>query len=119
MNAIPEALLQKSTIPCPKNTPAMHHEMAQEKLEKINGWQLEEGAKTIYRRYIFKNFKHALAFVNHVGHIAEIEGHHPDITLGWGYAGMRMQTHSIGGLHDNDFMMASKINTLYDVLTVA
>ena len=58
----------------------------------------------------FKNFMAALAFVNKIGEIAEAEGHHPDIGVGWGYCNIRVQTHAIGGLHENDFILAAKIN---------
>ena len=54
----------------------------------------------------------ALAFVNKLGDLAEEEGHHPDISFGWGYADIVLFTHKIQGLHENDFIMAAKINSL-------
>ena len=81
-------------------------------LKEVPGWELANDGKAIKRRFKFKNFKTALAFVNKAGDIAEAEGHHPDITFGWGYAEFLLWTHAIGGLHENDFIMASKINQL-------
>ena len=81
-------------------------------LGETPGWELTQEGKAIKRRFKFKNFKLALAFVNKIGEVAESEGHHPEITFGWGYAEFLLWTHAIGGLHENDFIMASKINGL-------
>ena len=62
------------------------------------------------RMYRFGNFREALAFADRVGALAESEGHHPDICLGWGYAKVSLQTKKIKGLHENDFIMAAKID---------
>jgi 4a-hydroxytetrahydrobiopterin dehydratase len=75
--------------------------------------QLLENGSRLERRFAFKNFAAALAFVNRVGDLAEAEGHHPDITFGWGYANLLFYTHKINGLHENDFIMAAKVNELY------
>ena len=83
---------------------------------KISGADAGLGAarqgKRIERTYKFKNFREALGFVDRVGGLAEDEGHHPDITFGWGYATISLHTHKIKGLHENDFIMAAKINQL-------
>jgi 4a-hydroxytetrahydrobiopterin dehydratase len=76
-------------------------------------WKLIDDSKKISREFEFKNFVKALEFVNKVGEIAEEQGHHPDIELGWGYANIKIQTHAIGGLHKNDFILASKIDEIY------
>ena len=55
----------------------------------------------------------ALSFVNRIGDLAENEGHHPDISIGWGYCNVTLYTHKIKGLHENDFIMAAKINEQY------
>ncbi len=75
-------------------------------------WQVIEGGKKLYREFKFKNFKHSQDFVNKVGEIAELEGHHPDISFGWGYANITIYTHAIEGLHENDFILAAKIDKL-------
>ena len=65
------------------------------------------------RRFAFKDFKEALAFVNKVGVLAESEGHHPDIQFGWGYVGITTFTHAVDGLSENDFILAAKIETFF------
>ncbi|MCB9969604.1 MAG: 4a-hydroxytetrahydrobiopterin dehydratase [Geminicoccaceae bacterium] len=75
-------------------------------------WKAVDDARRIERRFQFPNFATALAFVDRVGVIAENEGHHPDIRFGWGYAEFSLQTHKIGGLHENDFILATKIDAL-------
>lgn len=77
---------------------------------EIPEWSLSADATTISRRFSFADFAAALAFVNQVGALAEAQGHHPDITFGWGYAEVVLFTHKIGGLHANDFIMAAKID---------
>ncbi len=66
----------------------------------------------ISRQFRFKNFLEALAFTNRLGALAEAEGHHPDLTLGWGYVGVSYTTHDAGGLSRNDLIMAAKTDAL-------
>ena len=66
----------------------------------------------IFKKFNFKTFKKALEFTNLVGKIAETEGHHPDISFGWGYSILMLHTHAIKGLSVNDFILASKIDEL-------
>ena len=103
---------QKKCVPCEGGVTPLSREEAQKLLAEVPGWEFAKEGRAISRRFKFKNFKQALAFVNKVGEVAETEGHHPDIGLGWGYAEMLLWTHSIGGLHENDFVMAHKINAL-------
>jgi 4a-hydroxytetrahydrobiopterin dehydratase len=65
------------------------------------------------RSFRFRNFREALTFVQEIGGLAEAEGHHPDISLGWGNATVSPQTKKIKGLHENDFIMATKIDRIY------
>jgi 4a-hydroxytetrahydrobiopterin dehydratase len=69
-------------------------------------------ARRIERTFRFRNFREALAFVKDIGEFAEAEGHHPDISFGWGYATVSLRTKKIKGLHENDFIMATKIDRL-------
>jgi len=85
---------------------------AERLISQISGWTLEEEAKGIRREFRFRNFAEAMAFAGRVGEIAEAEGHHPDLSIGWGYCTVRFRTHSIKGLHENDFIMAAKVNRL-------
>jgi len=82
-------------------------------LPQAPDWRLLENGTRLERRFTFKTFAAALAFVNRIGDLAEAEGHHPDITFGWGYAHVLFYTHKINGLHDNDFIMAAKVNALH------
>ena len=66
----------------------------------------------ISRQFKFKNFASALAFVNMIGALAENEGHHPDIKFGWGYVEITTFTHAVGGLSENDFILAAKIDAV-------
>ena len=105
-------LSQKKCVPCEGGLSPLSRAEAEKMLKEIPGWEIASDGKSIKRRFTFKNFKQALAMVNKAGDIAEAEGHHPDITFGWGYAEFKLWTHAIGGLHENDFIMASKINGL-------
>lgn len=99
-------------VPCEGGVTALTASEAQNLLPQTPGWTISADGKSLTRKFKFKNFKQSLAFVNRLGEIAEAQGHHPDITFGWGYAEILYTTHSIGGLHANDFVMASKTNGL-------
>ena len=105
-------LAGKTCTPCRGGVPPLEEADAERYLRDVPDWQLKEDAKRIERTFWFKNFKQALAFVDRVGALAEEEGHHPDITFGWGYATISLHTHKIKGLHENDFIMAAKIDRL-------
>lgn len=102
-------LAEQECVPCEGGVEALSPEQAQEKLADLPGWELIESATKLHKKYEFKNFKQALSFTNAIGDIAEAENHHPDLKLGWGYVDVVMQTHSIGGLHANDFIIAARI----------
>lgn len=107
-----EALAQKVCTPCQGGIPPLDRETAQRYLAQTPGWTLAEDASRIERKYSFRDFRDALAFVDRVGALAESEGHHPDIAFGWGYATIVLYTHKIKGLHENDFILAAKIDAL-------
>lgn len=90
-------------------------EMA-ELLPQIPQWQVVErdGIRQLERQYSFKNFVSALEFTNRVGELAEEQGHHPDLITSWGKVTVIWWSHKIKGLHKNDFMMAAKVDRLYD-----
>ena len=106
-------LSEKSCVPCKGGVPPLSPDEAEVLLAQTPGWSLTYEGTRLERRFTFKNFAFALQFVNSVGAIAERENHHPDIRFGWGYATVELYTHKIGGLHENDFVMASKVNDLY------
>jgi 4a-hydroxytetrahydrobiopterin dehydratase len=74
--------------------------------------ELNADATHIERTFKFPDFAGAFAFVERIAELAEAEDHHPDITFGWGYCRVVWQTHKIKGLHENDFIMAAKVNNL-------
>lgn len=77
------------------------------------GWDFAAEGKAIHKHYKFSDFIAALAYVNRLGQLAEQQGHHPDLTLGWGYAGVTFTTHDAGGLTDKDYAMAAEAEKLY------
>lgn len=85
---------------------------AERYLAEAPGWGLDETATRIERKFTFKNFAEAIEFVQRIGVIAEQEGHHPDICFGWGYCSVVLSTHKIKGLHENDFIIAAKVNAV-------
>ena len=106
-------LLQKACMPCQGGISPLTLSEAQTLLPQAPDWRLLDNGARLERRFAFKNFAAALAFINRIGDLAETEGHHPDITFGWGYASVLFYTHKINGLHENDFIMAAKVNQLY------
>ena len=105
-------LADKTCIPCRGGIPPMGVSAAKLLLAQAPAWTLMDDARRIERTFRFPDFKEAMAFVTKVGDLAEAEGHHPDIHFGWGYATISMHTHKIKGLHENDFIMAAKIDLL-------
>ena len=95
---------------CSGNTPKFDEKQISDNLSKLNSWTVNDEQKMIYKKFNFKTFKQALNFTNKVGEIADLEGHHPDISLGWGYSLVMLHTHAIQGLSNNDFIIASKID---------
>ncbi len=100
----------KKCVPCEGGIDPFDQEQIKPYLEVVPGWKVSDDSTSIHRDYTFKDFAEALAFVNKVGSIAESEGHHPDITLGWGKVGITLTTHAIKGLSENDFILAYKID---------
>jgi 4a-hydroxytetrahydrobiopterin dehydratase len=106
-------LLYKTCIPCRGGIPPLARSEAEGYLDQAPGWDLVDEGRRIERSYTFKNFKEALDFVAKIGSLSEKEGHHPDISFGWGWAKISWQTKKIKGLHENDFIMAAKTSALY------
>ena len=89
---------------------SLPQDQIEKNLEEVSNWKLSE--KMIGREFEFKDFKEAMTFVNNVANLAEAEGHHPDITIHWNKVKLDLWTHSVDGLTENDFIIASKINKL-------
>jgi len=105
-------LAEKTCTPCRGGVPPLTHEEAERFHAQAPEWTLVDDAHRIERRFSFRNFRDALTFVQRVGELAEIEGHHPDVSFGWGYATVSLRTKKIKGLHENDFIIAAKLDRL-------
>jgi 4a-hydroxytetrahydrobiopterin dehydratase len=108
----PSDLTKKHCVPCEIGTQPFDLETINGLLPMVPGWKVED-TKMIKRALRFKDFVEAMKFVNEVANIAESEGHHPDIFVSYNYVRITLMTHNIGGLSENDFIMAAKINELY------
>src|SRR5262245_1481138 len=108
-----ETLANKICTPCRGGVPPLTREQAELLHTQAPEWQLADDARRIERSFRFKNFREALSFVQKVGELAETEGHHPSISFGWGNAIVSLQTKKIKGLHENDFIMARKIDRIF------
>ena len=104
-------LAERQCIPCRGGVPPMKGDEIEKFLGQLEGWQVvnEHHLLKIFR---FKDFRESLEFVDHVGALAEEQGHHPDICFGWGKAEITIWTHKIDGLTESDFVLAAKIDKL-------
>ena len=109
-----EKLAAKSCVPCRGGVPPLTEAAAREMKAKTPGWALEEAGTRLQRRFEFRDFVAAMQFVNRVADVAEKEGHHPDIAIHWNKVDLTLWTHKIGGLHENDFILAAKVNRLLE-----
>lgn len=110
---LPYKLAEKKCVPCEGGIPPFGAEQIKEYLVQLSSeWEVLDNKK-IKKQFKFKNFKEAIAFVNKIAELAEQEGHHPDIRL-FGYKNLEIElsTHAIGGLSENDFILAAKIEQL-------
>jgi 4a-hydroxytetrahydrobiopterin dehydratase len=113
------ALVQKNCTPCRGGIPPLTRDAADEYRRETPEWALVDEATRIERTYRFRNFAGAFGFVGQAAELAEAEGHHPDISFGWGYATVSLKTKKIKGLHENDFIMAAKLDHIADAPTAA
>lgn len=106
------ALDGKKCTPCRNGGKPLTEPVLSQYLRQLaDGWQIVEGCR-LEKLFKFKDFKDALDFTCHVGQLAEEHQHHPDIHLSWGKVQIQLWTHSIGGLHENDFILAAGIDRL-------
>lgn len=105
-------LADKKCIPCEVGTMPLTIQEASALVTELHDWTLSPDAKKLTKTFKTKDFADALALTNKIGAAAEEENHHPDITLSWGRVGIELSTHKIGGLSENDFILAAKIDQL-------
>ncbi|MCG3126253.1 MAG: putative pterin-4-alpha-carbinolamine dehydratase [Phycisphaerae bacterium] len=102
-----DSLASRHCVPCARGTPPLNSVRIRALLDELDGWELIEGQR-IAKRYRFKDFASALEFVNRVGAVAERQQHHPDVHLSWGAVRLEIWTYAIGGLSENDFIVAAR-----------
>jgi len=108
-------LLDKKCVPCEGGVLPFDISDIHKYQKKVDGWEIIKNEKKIFflnKQFKFNNFLDSQNFINKVGEISENEGHHPDILFGWGYAQIKITTHAIQGLCENDFILAAKIDQL-------
>ena len=111
-------LTDKKCVPCEGGVVPFDISEIHKYQKKVDGWSVIKDEKEIFfleKKFKFKNFLESQNFVNRVGIISESEGHHPDIIFGWGYSTIKITTHAIKGLSENDFILASKIDQIFNV----
>jgi 4a-hydroxytetrahydrobiopterin dehydratase len=109
---MPVALAEKSCTPCRGGIPPLTEQEAAAYHAQAPDWALLDQATRIERTFRFNNFGEAFRFVERAATLAEAEGHHPDISFGWGFATVSLRTKKIKGLHENDFIMATKLDRI-------
>ena len=110
-----DKLFEKKCAPCEGGVAAFDISEIHRYQKKVDGWNIVKNEKNVYlleKNFVFKNFLLSQKFVNQVAKLSEEEGHHPEITFGWGYAKINITTHAIEGLSENDFILASKIDQI-------
>ena len=112
-----DELFKKKCLPCEGGVIPFDISEIHKYQKKVDGWSLNKNEKIFFleKDFKFKNFVESQNFVNDVGKISEEEGHHPDIIFGWGYAKIKITTHAIKGLSENDFILAAKIDKIINV----
>ena len=111
-------LTKKKCIPCEGGVIPFDISEIHKYQKKVDGWDIAEDNNKIFflnKKFKFKNFLDSQNFINKVGEISENEEHHPDILFGWGYAEIKITTHAIEGLSENDFILAAKIDQIINV----
>ena len=106
-------LATKQCKPCEGGVPPLSPNEIASLLPQIEGWDLLE--PRIWRGYDFKNYYQTMAFVNAIAWISHREDHHPDITVGYNHCRVEYTTHAVGGLSENDFICAAKVDALFKI----
>ena len=113
-DAASDTLSERHCVPCEGGTSPLSLELAKVLLDQVPGWQLSDDGTTIQRRFEFKGFYKTMAFINAMAWIANTEDHHPDFEAGYNFCLVNFTTHAIGGLSENDFICAARVNALIE-----
>jgi len=110
-----ESLKDKKCVPCEGGVDPMTPDEIKKNLELVDGWETteEDSGLKLAKQFKLKNFRKAMSFLREVEELAESEGHHPDFCVHYNKVDFRIWTHAIGGLHLNDFIIASGIDSIY------
>ena len=111
-------LLNKKCVPCEGGVLPFDISEIHKYQKKVDDWDVKKNTNEVFfleKNFIFKNFIESQNFINKVSMISENENHHPDISFGWGYAKIVITTHAIEGLSENDFILAAKIDQIFNV----
>jgi 4a-hydroxytetrahydrobiopterin dehydratase len=104
-------LAKRHCVPCEGGTPRLARAQADELMGQLKpGWRVAADGKKLEKRFVFSDFKRAMAFVNQLATLAEAERHHPDFAVHYSIVDVSLYTHAIEGLSDNDFIVAAKID---------
>jgi 4a-hydroxytetrahydrobiopterin dehydratase len=106
-----EPLADRRCVPCEAGTPVLADDVVAELLAELEGWRLDAGGR-LSKTFTFDGFLPGVELVDRIAEVAEAEGHHPDLCLSWGSLEAALTTHAIGGLSENDFVLAAKIDRL-------
>ena len=108
-------LHKKKCIACDGSIPSLDTTEIHKYLKKVDGWDVKKNKDQnyyLFKEFKFSNFLDSQKFINKIGELSENEGHHPDISFGWGYAKITIFTHAIKGLAESDFILAAKIDKI-------
>jgi 4a-hydroxytetrahydrobiopterin dehydratase len=105
-------LKSKKCVPCEGGAKPLERSRADELMRELKGWEPDESRRSLHKRLRFRDFAQTMAFVNRVAALAEAEGHHPDLGIHYNVLDVNLSTHAIGGLSENDFILAAKIDGL-------
>lgn len=104
-------LIEKRCVPCESGMPPLTDSEVAKYIQQVSGWQTDY--KKIWKEFKFKDFITTIGFVNKVALLAQEEGHHPDMEVHYSRVKVELWTHAIGGLSENDFILAAKVGQLY------
>ena len=96
----------------PRSGPALERHAAERLLKHLTGWSIDADAKSLHRLFGFQSYYASISFVNAVAWIAHREDHHPELQVGYNTVMVTFSTHSVGGLSENDFICAAKVDAL-------